>query len=153
MTARSPSALLHEPLLRVEGLTKRYGRLTALAGASFSIREAEILGLVGPNGSGKTTLFECLAGVRPADAARSESPPGRSIRGRELHTCSTCRTRSLHGPQTVGWALDFAVGYFGGRAERRAEVVDRLGLGSLLTSAIGTLSKGERKRALLPSDC
>jgi ABC-2 type transport system ATP-binding protein len=50
---------------------------------------------------------------------------------------------------TVGWALDFALGYFGGPAERRREVIERLGLSSLLSSAIGTLSKGERKRAVL----
>ncbi len=51
--------------------------------------------------------------------------------------------------QTVRWALDFALGFFGGRAELRDEVVRRLDLEPLLDSAIGTLSKGQKKRALL----
>jgi len=55
-------------LLQAANLTKRYGRLTALSDVSFSVREGEVLGLIGPNGSGKTTLFECLGGVLPLDA-------------------------------------------------------------------------------------
>jgi ABC-2 type transport system ATP-binding protein len=49
----------------------------------------------------------------------------------------------------VRWALDFAVGFFNGRAHLRAEVVQRLDLMPLLDAAIGSLSKGQRKRALL----
>src|SRR5215831_19531077 len=56
------------PLLQVTSLTKRYGRLTAVDQVSFSVREGEILGLIGPNGSGKTTLFECIGGTCPADS-------------------------------------------------------------------------------------
>src|SRR3954463_12995674 len=54
-------------LLRVTGLAKRYGPYAALTDVNFSVREGEILGLIGPNGSGKTTLLECLAGLLPAD--------------------------------------------------------------------------------------
>src|SRR4029453_17862872 len=50
---------------------------------------------------------------------------------------------------SVGWALDFALGYFGGPVDRRQDVIDRLGLAPFMSSPIGTLSKGERKRALL----
>jgi ABC-2 type transport system ATP-binding protein len=139
-----------EPLVAVNGLTKRYGHLTALSGASFTIRTGEVLGLIGPNGSGKTTLFECLAGVRPADAGTVR------IGGRRLNP----RARASHlfylpdaiapwPTASVGWALDFALGYSGGPAVKRQEVIQRLGLAPLLSSAIGTLSKGERKRALL----
>jgi len=54
--------------LTAAGLTKRYGRLTAVERVSLSLRDGEVLGLIGPNGAGKTTLFECLAGLLPADA-------------------------------------------------------------------------------------
>jgi ABC-2 type transport system ATP-binding protein len=55
--------------------------------------------------------------------------------------------------QTVGWALDFAAGFFGrsgaANGTLRDEVVARLDLGPLLESPMGTLSKGQRKRAVL----
>ena len=131
-------------------LTKSYGRLTALADVSLSVRVGEVLGLIGPNGAGKTTLFECLAGVLPYEAGRI------SVDGKELSP----RQRSSHvfyipdaiapwPAQTVRWALEFTIGFFGGSADRRDEVVERLDLGPLLGSTIGTLSKGQRKRAVL----
>src|SRR3954453_15024385 len=57
-------------LLRTEGLTKQYGRQTALDRVSFFAAPGEVLGLIGPNGSGKTTLLETVAGLLPADAGR-----------------------------------------------------------------------------------
>ncbi|WP_067697444.1 ABC transporter ATP-binding protein [Nocardia jejuensis] len=56
-----------EPLLRTDGLTVKFGGLTALDGVTFDIRRGEILGLIGPNGAGKTTCFNAITGVyRPA---------------------------------------------------------------------------------------
>jgi ABC-2 type transport system ATP-binding protein len=51
--------------------------------------------------------------------------------------------------ETVGWALEFTVGFFGGPAAQRQEVIDRFDLAPLLRRRVGELSKGERKRALL----
>ena len=51
--------------------------------------------------------------------------------------------------QSVGWALDFTIGFLGGRPSIRDEVIEQLDLHALLHQPIGTLSKGRRKRALL----
>jgi ABC-2 type transport system ATP-binding protein len=50
--------------LRVDGLTKRYGRTIAVSGLNFEIGEGEIFGLLGPNGAGKTTTIAMLATQR-----------------------------------------------------------------------------------------
>ena len=55
------------PVLEVEGLVKRYGGVTAVDGVSLSLREGEVLGLIGPNGSGKTTSFDLIAGYQIPD--------------------------------------------------------------------------------------
>jgi ABC-2 type transport system ATP-binding protein len=137
-------------LFQARNLTKRYGRLTALSDVSFSVRPGEVLGLIGPNGSGKTTLFECLGGVLPLDAG-SLLRDGRPLTDRErASTLFYLPDAIVPWPsQTVRWAIDFAVGFFNGRAHLRDEVVQRLDLRPLLDATIGSLSKGQRKRALL----
>ena len=145
-------------MLHVSTLTKRYGHLTALSEVSFSIQPGEVLGLIGPNGSGKTTLFECLGGVLPADGG-SISENGHAL------TADERKARVFYLPdaiapwpaQTVHWALEFIAGFFGWRESDTsdtsdtviADVVRQLDLEPLLDSPIGTLSKGQRKRALL----
>jgi branched-chain amino acid transport system ATP-binding protein len=51
------------PVLRTEGLTIRFGGLTALNNVNFEIRRGEIRAIIGPNGAGKSTFFNCLTGV------------------------------------------------------------------------------------------
>lgn len=137
-------------LFRVTGLSKRFGGITALSDVSFEVRAGEVLGLIGPNGAGKSTLFECLAGVLPSDggalyAGGQPIPAGE----RAQHLFYVPDGIAPWPAQSVRWAMEFTLGFLGGRAELRDEVIEQLDLRMLLNQSIGTLSKGQRKRALL----
>lgn len=139
-----------EAIVRVDGLTKTYGRVHALEGVGFSICAGEILGLIGPNGAGKTTLFECVAGLEAADQGDIFFGPLR-VDGR--HRSS----KLFYVPdgiapwpdQPVRWVLDYGLGFFGGRRELYEQVIADLALAPLMPVPIRALSKGQRKRALL----
>ncbi len=59
---------MHEPALRIEHLTKRFGAKAALDDVTFAVPQGSIFGLLGPNGAGKTTLFSIAAGFLAADS-------------------------------------------------------------------------------------
>jgi branched-chain amino acid transport system ATP-binding protein len=77
-----------EPLLRVTGVTKRFGGFTALEQVDLTVARAERLGLIGPNGSGKSTLVNCISGtlrnesgsIRFAGHDLGGEPPHRRVR-------------------------------------------------------------------------
>jgi len=65
---RTPAELAQSPaVLEVEGLTKRFGGITAVSDVTFALRQGEILGLIGPNGAGKTTIVDLISGLLPSD--------------------------------------------------------------------------------------
>jgi ABC-type branched-subunit amino acid transport system ATPase component len=55
-------------LLKVEGVTKRFGGLVAVKDIGFTVKAGEILGLIGPNGSGKSTVMKCIMGIEKPNA-------------------------------------------------------------------------------------
>ncbi|WP_313075163.1 ABC transporter ATP-binding protein [Melaminivora sp.] len=58
-------------ILEVEGLTKRFGGLTAVKDMRFGVERGEIVGILGPNGAGKTTLFNLLTSFIRPDEGRA----------------------------------------------------------------------------------
>ena len=137
-------------LLSVEGLSKRFGSNAVLSGVSFSVRDGEVLGLIGPNGAGKTTLFECLAGLAHVDAGE--------VKFRDTHITTARRKRALFylpdairpwADQRVNWALGFFARLYERSKNEVSGTAGALGLEALMSARIGSLSKGELKRALL----
>jgi len=72
------------PVLEIQGLTRRFGGLTAVDGLDVTVNDGEIVSLVGPNGAGKTTVFNLISGVlRPT--AGSVRLLGRELVGQPAH--------------------------------------------------------------------
>jgi len=63
-------AVMSEPLLRVENVSKRFGGLRAVDDVSFVAEAGRITALIGPNGAGKTTLFSIISGFLPPTSGR-----------------------------------------------------------------------------------
>ena len=75
-------------MLRLEGVTKRFGGLTAVRAVSLEVAPGELLGIIGPNGAGKTTLFNVIAGTYAPDEGRIAFE-GQDIGGWTAH--AVCR--------------------------------------------------------------
>jgi ABC-2 type transport system ATP-binding protein len=65
-----PTITAPKAVIQVEALYKHYGKLAAVKGIDFSVREGEIFGLIGPDGAGKTTTFHILSGVMEASGGQ-----------------------------------------------------------------------------------
>jgi branched-chain amino acid transport system ATP-binding protein len=71
---------LQGTVLDVQGVSKHFGGIHAVSGASLQIRAGQIHALIGPNGAGKTTLFNLVSGLYPTDSG-TISLNGREIQG------------------------------------------------------------------------
>ena len=58
------------PEVKLDGVTKRYGKVTAVDHLNLTVRDGEILTLLGPSGCGKTTTLRCIAGFIIPDEGR-----------------------------------------------------------------------------------
>jgi len=73
-----------DSLLRVSGVTKRFGGLAALEDVTLDVSPGEIYGLIGPNGAGKTTLFNCMTGLYSLTAGEVQLD-GAALQGLKPH--------------------------------------------------------------------
>lgn len=146
----------HDPVLRVQGLAARYGKIVALRNASLEIGEGEAVTLLGANGSGKTTLLNTLCGflaptagmVSLAGEAIGGLPPYRIFQrgivqvsqGRDLFGSMTVLDNLLLGAVQRGRpgpAVTEIFGYFPRLQERQQQLVRTLSGGEQQMVAMG----------------
>lgn len=140
-------------MIEVEGLTKHYGRLTAIKDVTFRVESGEIVGFLGPNGAGKTTTMRILTCFTPQSSGRA------SILGMDLSDNSLEIRRKLgylpeHVPiyawMRVGAYLEFVARAKAIAAADRSREVTRVaeetGIDQVMGKVIRHLSKGFRQR-------
>lgn len=142
------------PRLAIEAhqLTKRFGKLVAVAGVELAVREGEIFGLLGPNGAGKTTVVRMLTGLLPITSGQAKvagidvrrDPDG--VR-RVLGVVPQALTSDLD--LTGLENLDIYARFFDMGRERRPRIealLHRVGLWDRRTDLVKTYSGGMRRR-------
>ena len=91
-----------ETVLRLEGLTKRYGGVVAVDNVTFDVPAGRITGLIGPNGAGKTTCFNMISGAI-APTSGTVSFLGREVQGRKPNVAASAGlTRTFQNLQVFG---------------------------------------------------
>ena len=160
-------------LLRVDGVTVRFGGITALDGVSFAVKAGHIVGLIGPNGAGKTTLFNCLSRLytfnegsilfegAPLVETRPHGIASLGI-GRTFQNLALFRTMTVRQNILLGGHSRTHTGFFENalrlprvRREELAlqahadQLVDLLGLGPVADTRVMDLPFGTQKRVEL----
>lgn len=113
-------------VLEARGLVKRYGRVTALDGMDFELREGEILAVIGDNGAGKSSLIRALSGALVPDAGTIVLD-GRQVSFRKPLDARRAGIETVYQELAVAPAMTVAENLFLGRELRR-----RGALGSVL---------------------
>lgn len=152
---------MSEPVLRVEGLSKRFGGLAAVDNLSFTLGSGRLHAIIGPNGAGKTTFFNLICGLLPSNSGRVFFC-GRDITGLKPHEISrlgikrTLQIKSVF-PQLSAADNLWVTAQAGQRflhpfrpaardrdtRERVARTLEQIGLAALAERPAGTLSYGD----------
>lgn len=138
----------------VQGMTKRFGRRTAVDHIDLQVRSGEICGFLGPNGSGKTTFIRMLCGLLRADAGSG------TCLGYNVITQSESIKRevgymtqrfSFWEDLTIAENLNFVARMYSVRNRRQVvrESLERLGLAERKDQLAGQLSGGWKQRLAL----
>jgi ABC-type branched-subunit amino acid transport system ATPase component len=153
--------------LEVDGLTVRFGGLTAVDEVSFSAAVGQITGLIGPNGAGKTTTFNCCSGLQsPTEGrirflgedvtgkgpdARARRGLGRTFQRMQLWTSLTVRDNVALGAEAVLAGANPLLQLRARRGERRQTLdtadaaMEAVGIPSLGGARPGDLSTGQQR--------
>ncbi|MBX7200066.1 MAG: ABC transporter ATP-binding protein [Rhodospirillaceae bacterium] len=142
-------------VIRIEGVTKRFGEVVALDNVSCEVRENEFLALLGPSGCGKTTLLRAIAGLEQPDAGHifidNLSQDGRAPYERPVNMMF--QSYALFPHMTVADNVAFGLKQDGLRgdalAERVREALARVEMEALAARKPQQLSGGQKQRVAL----
>ncbi len=149
------TAVPKEQILVVEGLTKRFGGLTAVSDVDLTVSANEIVGLIGPNGAGKTTLFSLISGFLHPDSGhiRFEDEDITGMRPHKIARRGLVRTFQLVQPFPGISALEnVMIGSFTRESvpklvrEEARVILKRVGLGAKTDALAGGINIAESKR-------
>ncbi|MFQ5795721.1 MAG: ABC transporter ATP-binding protein [Candidatus Bipolaricaulia bacterium] len=137
-------------MLRVNNLTKRFGKMAALANCSLEVRPGSITGIIGPNGSGKSTLFNCISGLLRPTAGTiyfvkdDQDHALHRLQPYQIARLGVGRTFQLNRVFKRMSALDnlLAVRFDRGKAQ---ELLELVGLQRLKDHLAGQLSIGQQR--------
>ncbi len=149
------------PVLAIEGLTKRFGGLTAVDNFTLAFAPRRLHAIIGPNGAGKTTLFNLISGFLPSDEGRVFFA-GQEISRLKPHKISrlgiarTLQVKSVFGQLSVAdnlWITAQArrgvmnpfrpTASYRQTCDKVERVLEQLGLTALANRQAGTLSYGD----------
>lgn len=161
---------MSETVLKVAGVSKRFGGLQALSGVGIEIKRGQVYGLIGPNGAGKTTFFNVLTGLYTPDTGSFELA-GKPYKPTAVHDVAkagiarTFQNIRLFAEMTalenvmVGRHIRTHSGLLGAMfrtasfkaeeaaiAQRAQELLDYVGIGKLADYKSRTLSYGDQRR-------
>ncbi|QEO13333.1 ABC transporter ATP-binding protein [Agromyces intestinalis] len=148
LTISGRAAVETGPLLAVDarGITKRFGRVAAVAGVDLQIARGEIVAFLGPNGAGKSTTIDMLLGLAKPDSG-SVSVFGRSPRAAiaQGFVSAVLQTGGLLNDLTVRETVELTASVF---ADARPvdEVLERAGIREIGDRMVGKCSGGQQQR-------
>ena len=146
----------HAAILKLQGITKKFGTFTALSNVDLTISNGEFFTLVGPSGSGKTTLIRILVGMdHPTSGeVRLKGEVINDVPANKRPTCMVFQNLALFPHKTVGENVEFAMKIARVspqvRRTRALELLELLRLpADFYTKNINQCSGGERQRIAL----
>src|SRR4051795_7883253 len=149
------------PLLEIKDLRKSFGGLKAVDGASFTVPEGSITGLIGPNGSGKTTLFNLIDDTIHADGgeiwlageridrlsswARAHRGLGRTFQITRLFREMTVLENVVAAQRSFSWGQLARIAVSGPEARSAEELLEYVGMRAFRDQKARALSFGQQK--------
>jgi ABC-2 type transport system ATP-binding protein len=135
-------------MIVAEGLSKRYGRTTAVDGLSFRVEAGQVTGFLGPNGAGKSTTMRMIVGLDAPSAGRVmvDGQPYAQLRFPLRHVGALLEAKAIHPGRSARNHLRWLAASNGIPDRRVDEVLEMVGLASVARKRAGTFSLGMGQR-------